>query len=76
MTLDGLESTIKRAAPKKAKVNVIRYADDFVITAETREVLQDKVIPAIQGFLKERGLNLSGEKTKITRIEAVFYFLD
>lgn len=75
MTLDGLESTIKRAVPKKAKVNVIRYADDFVVTAETKEVLQNKVIPAIQVFLKERGLNLSGEKTKITRIEAGFDFL-
>ena len=30
MTLDGLESAIKSAAPKNSKVNVIRYADDCV----------------------------------------------
>ena len=32
-------------------------------------------MPAIQNFLKERGLNLSLEKTKITRIEDGFDFL-
>jgi len=75
MTLDGLESAIKRLVPKGSKVNVIRYADDFVVTGESKEILQEKVLPAIQEFLTQRGLNLSGEKTKITRIEDGFDFL-
>ena len=75
MTLDGLELAIKSAASKNAKVNVIRYADDFIVTADSKEILQDRVKPAIRDFLKERGLNLSGEKTRITRIEDGFHFL-
>ena len=75
LTLDGLESAIKRAVPRGVKVNVIRYADDFVVTGESKEILQEKVLPAIQEFLIQRGLNLAGEKTKITRIEDGFDFL-
>jgi len=75
MTLDGLEAAVKNAVPKTSKVNVIRYADDFIVTGDTKAVLQEHVIPAIREFLKERGLNLSGEKTKITRIEDGFDFL-
>lgn len=75
MTLDRLEGAIKKAVPKGSMVNVIRYADDFVVTGKSKEVLQEKVMPVIQYFLKERGLNLSGEKTKITRIEYGFDFL-
>jgi RNA-directed DNA polymerase len=75
MALDGLESKIKRSVPKGSKVNVIRYADDFVVTGESKEILQEKVLPAIHEFLTQRGLNLSGKKTKITRIEDGFDFL-
>jgi RNA-directed DNA polymerase len=75
MTLDGLELAIKNAVPRGSKVNVIRYADDFIVTAISKEILKEKVKPAIRIFLKERGLNLSGEKTKITRIEDGFDFL-
>jgi RNA-directed DNA polymerase len=75
MTLDGLESAIKNAVPKNAKVHVIRYADDFIVTGESKQILQGKVKPAICSFLSQRGLNLSGEKTRITRIEDGFDFL-
>ena len=75
MTLDGLEWAVKNAVPKGAKVHVIRYADDFIVTGESKEILQDKVRPAIRRFLSQRGLNLSGEKTRITRIEDGFDFL-
>ena len=75
MTLDGLESVIACAVPRGSKVNVIRYADDFVVTGESKEILREKVIPAIQEFLIQRGLNLSREKTNITRIEKGFDFL-
>lgn len=75
MALDGLESAIKNAVAKNAKVHVIRYADDFIVTGESKQVLQEKVTPAICSFLSQRGLNLSGEKTRITRIEDGFDFL-
>lgn len=32
IALDGLETVVKQATRKRHKVNVIRYADDFVIT--------------------------------------------
>ena len=75
MTLDGLESAIKKAVPKASKVHMIRYSDDFIVTGESKEILQEKVKPAICSFLSQRGLNLSGKKTRITRIEDGFDFL-
>jgi RNA-directed DNA polymerase len=75
MTLDGLERVAKQAAHTNHKVNVVKYADDFIITADCREVLEDKVMPKVSEFLKERGLQLSEEKTKITHIDDGFDFL-
>ncbi len=75
MALDGLERAAVEAAPKKQKVNVVKYADDFIITGASKEVLEEKVKPAVAAFLKERGLELSPEKTKITSIEEGFDFL-
>ncbi|HVV69930.1 MAG TPA: group II intron reverse transcriptase/maturase [Gammaproteobacteria bacterium] len=75
MTLDGLEAIIKNVVKKSDKANFIRYADDFIVTADTREVLENKVKPAIEAFLNSRGLELSQEKTKITHIEDGFDFL-
>ncbi|MFA7175431.1 MAG: group II intron reverse transcriptase/maturase, partial [Kiritimatiellia bacterium] len=81
MTLDGMERRLaERFGAKKSrkadrnKVNLIRYADDFVITGATKEVLEEAK-SVIEEFLKERGLSLSPEKTKITHIEEGFDFL-
>lgn len=74
-TLDGLEATVKGMFGYRPKVHVIRYADDFVVVAETREILEETVKPAIQKFLAERGLRLSEEKTVITHIRDGFDFL-
>jgi RNA-directed DNA polymerase len=57
------------------KVNFIRYADDFVITAASRKIIEDEIAPLVEHFLKERGLSLSPEKTKITHISEGFDFL-
>ncbi len=57
------------------KVNFVRYADDFVVTGATRELLEQKVKPALTAFLKERGLELSEQKTVITHIQEGFNFL-
>lgn len=56
-------------------MNFIRYADDFIVTARTKEKLEEEIIPYIQKFLAERGLKLSKEKTKITHIDDGFDFL-
>jgi len=76
LTLMGLEAAAKQAAPKFSnKVNVIMYADDFVITADSKEILESKVKPAVENFLKARNLELSQEKTVITHISDGFDFL-
>ena len=87
MTLDGLEALLRKTyasnktgklskfAANKHQVNLIRYADDFIITGKTKELLENEVKPLVENFLKERGLILSDEKTKVTHIEEGFDFL-
>lgn len=84
MALDGLEKAIKKRFTKSRrkpnrgfcpKVYVVRYADDFIITGASRELLEQEVQPFVEAFLKERGLELSPEKTKLTSINEGFDFL-
>lgn len=81
LTLDGLERELRRtfakttAKGRQAKVNMVRYADDFIITGSSRELLETEVKPLVERFLHERGLELSQEKTSITHIEDGFDFL-
>ncbi len=58
----------------KHKLNITVYADDFVVTANNKTVLEEVKI-MISAFLKERGLELSQEKTVITNIDQGFNFL-
>ena len=48
---------------------------DFIITGRTKEILENEVRPLVAEFLKERGLKLSENKTRITHIEEGFDFL-
>lgn len=81
IALDGLQDAVDAAirptrnARHPAKVHVVRYADDFVVTGASREVLETQVKPAIETFLAARGLQLSPEKTLITHIARGFDFL-
>lgn len=77
LTLDGLEKEIIKKFPKwkGKKVNFVRYADDFIITAKSREIIENEIKPLVIGFLIKRGLSLSEEKTKITHISDGFDFL-
>src|SRR3954452_20099684 len=87
MALDGLESLLARHIPTMARhhnhphagttshVHLVRYADDFVITGPSREVLGAEVRPLVEAFLQERGLELSADKTVITPVTAGFDFL-
>jgi RNA-directed DNA polymerase len=86
MTLDGLEKLIQDKYHRnskgkienhyraKTKVNLVRYADDFIITANTKE-LAEEIKELVSQFLTIRGLTLSEEKTKITHIDDGFDFL-
>jgi RNA-directed DNA polymerase len=81
MALNGLERELRRKYPKasakskKAKVNVIVFADDFIITGSSKELLEKEIKPLVVEFLQQRGLTLSTEKTKITHIKDGFDFL-
>ena len=81
LALDGLERLLQETfasgshkAPSKM-VNLIRYADDFVITGRSKELLENEVKPLVAGFLAARGLELSTEKTTVTHIDTGFDFL-
>jgi RNA-directed DNA polymerase len=73
--LDGTEQAVQAVAKQGDKVNFVRYADDFVVTGATRELLEQKVKPALTAFLQERGLELSEQKTVCTHITTGFNFL-
>ena len=83
--LDGLERLLKEKFPTKKPlsslggkfpcVNLIRYADDFVITGRTKELLEGEIKPLVEQFLQERGLELSPTKTIMTHVEQGFDFL-
>lgn len=69
--LHGLEKFIKTT---NSKLGVVRYADDFIVTARDFESLETAQDP-IQAWLSERGLEFSAEKTLITSMEEGFDFL-
>lgn len=81
IALTGLETAVENSVKHletkkfKPKVNTIRYADDFVVTAANENIIYFHIIPAIQEFLKIRGLELNFEKTKTSTIEKGFDFL-
>lgn len=71
MVLNGMEKLVKS---RFKSVNLVRFADDFVVVVHDREegeAVKDTLIP----FLAERGLEMSQEKTLITHIDEGFDFL-
>lgn len=87
VALDGLERELgcerpngKLVSPafKKGRdkgISLIRYADDFVVTAPSREALETYVIPKVEAFLARRELRLSEAKTRIVHVDEGFDFL-
>jgi RNA-directed DNA polymerase len=85
-TLNGIETLLKdefyrttvkvNGKPKtfNPKINLVRYADDFVITAATKEIAE-RVKELVKNYMADRGLQLSEEKTVITHISQGFDFL-
>jgi RNA-directed DNA polymerase len=86
MTLDGIEKKIKEKYWKrkdgtigsrnlnKHRVNYTRYADDFIVSADSKEIL-NQIKEIINHHLTERGLELSEEKTLITKMDDGLDFL-
>ena len=85
LTLDGLEPLLLKKYSASStghinpnynrhKVHLCRYADDFIVTADSPEILKE-IKSEIEEFMKERGLQLSAEKTVITHIADGFDFL-
>jgi RNA-directed DNA polymerase len=84
MALNGLETRLRERFPikgkgsfhgKPAKVHIVRFADDFIITGASKELLEQDILPLVERFFAERGLHLSPTKTVITRITDGFDFL-
>ena len=84
IALNGLERCLRERFPvqgkgaergRAAQVHLIRYADDFVITGHSKELLETAVKPLVESFLIQRGLVLSPEKTLITHVTGGFDFL-
>lgn len=79
IALHGMEKVLGIKYKRSTGANigkraVIRYADDFVVFCESREDAQ-LVISTLTGWLSERGLKLSEEKTKIVNVKDGFNFL-
>lgn len=86
MTLDGMQKVLANRFHTNCrgkidlrfknahKVNLVRYADDFIVTAATKEIAEEAKM-LICDFLQTRGLELSEEKTVITHIEDGFDML-
>jgi RNA-directed DNA polymerase len=68
IALDGLEAHLGKG------YRFVRYADDFVVMARTKEALE-MVRPRIEEFLAKRGLELNPEKTRIVHKTDGFDFL-
>ena len=56
------------------KVSLVRYADDFIVTAATKEIAEEAK-EIIRDFLQTRGLELSEENMVITHIDDGFDML-
>jgi len=87
IALDGLERLLgiedsrgRYIQPSKRKgldkgVSIIRYADDFIVIAPTREIIVNYALPKIKSFLEKRGLIINERKTRILSTEEGFNFL-
>jgi len=81
IALDGLEALLTERfgstarSLNRSRVRLVRYADDFIITGASEELLEHEVKPSVEAFLAARGLELSQEKTTITHISEGFDFL-
>jgi len=69
--LHGLEQFIKQVNPK---LGLIRYANDFIVTAKDKQSLE-QLLTLIKQWLSSRGLEISTEKTRVVHIDDGFNLL-
>lgn len=79
IALQGMEAAAgvrhdSRGSVKPGCPTVVTYADDFVALCHTREQAET-VRDRLSAWLKERGLSLNQEKTRVGRIDAGSDFL-
>lgn len=79
LALDGLERRLKEPCPTphgatadRRKVHLVREADDCILTGTSQELLEGEVTPFVEQCMKERGLELSQEKTVVTCVDHGF----
>ncbi len=68
------DGEIKLCHATQGKYRLSFFADDFIVACETKEDAK-KIPELLESYLKERGLTLQAEKTKITSIYDGFDFL-
>jgi RNA-directed DNA polymerase len=78
IALHGMEQAIDVTYNSHGQISgkraVVRYADDFVCFCQTKEDAE-QVQETLTAWLKERGLTLSAEKTRIVHLLEGFNFL-
>jgi RNA-directed DNA polymerase len=74
-TSDGQPINPSSRSGLHRKISLIRYADDLVTTAPTREVLEHYALPKIKAFLGQRGLQINEAKTRIVHVTEGFNVL-
>jgi RNA-directed DNA polymerase len=80
LAFDGLERCLQQAYPKTgrgrhATIHLVRYADDCILTGNSPVLLEQDVRPLVEQCLRERGLELAPEKTRVTPSADGFDFL-
>lgn len=72
----GYKGKVKKRIRKMTfpKYSLIRYADDFIVTSQNQEDIEE-VVPIIENWLSQRGLVLNKDKTKIVQVKDGFDFL-
>jgi RNA-directed DNA polymerase len=74
MVLDNLQSILEAEFRRADKVHLVRYCDDFIITGNSKELLEERDNPIVIEFLKERGLETEIGSSK-NEVERKNYFL-
>ena len=87
IALDGMERTFgiynrngnyskpSQRTGLNRNIALYRYADDFIVIGQSREILEDYVVPKLRDFLSTVGLSFNSAKTRIVNISEGFDFL-
>jgi len=75
--LDGLEAVVHGRSWHRRVHHItdVRWADDFIVTANARQVLDDTLLPRMTACFAERGVRLSATQTVLTPLAQGVDFL-